>query len=283
MKFPILLAHGIARFDFLGNEILHLDNNDNPALDCKHYFKCTRTMLMGEGFTVRHSNVPFADSVDNRAAKLLTNVREFLEMTGSEKIHIIAHSMGGLDARHMMFNDRNAGRIHERIATLTTISTPHSGSPAADEISQNLPRLQPELRRLGISIAGLNDLTTQACRRFNSDVDVTAFESSMPTRIFTYAGRSSFHAVLLILKPFFRVIDAREGANDGLVSVQSAQWRTRPHQGVWENADHLNELGWFDVDHLLTGETSSQLLARIHDNYRGIAQKITSLDMRATP
>src|ERR1700693_665055 len=48
------------------------------------------------------------------------------------EVHIIAHSMGGLDSRTLI-----AGNLHGlsdpgRIKSLTTVSTPHRGSPVAD-------------------------------------------------------------------------------------------------------------------------------------------------------
>ena len=39
MTFPIVLAHGVCRFDRLWNETLKTDNNDDPKLDNLHYFK----------------------------------------------------------------------------------------------------------------------------------------------------------------------------------------------------------------------------------------------------
>lgn len=61
MRFPILLAR-YRGFDAITNGLLHVDSTDDPELDAKHYFKGVRTMLMNEGYTVRHANVPFADS-----------------------------------------------------------------------------------------------------------------------------------------------------------------------------------------------------------------------------
>src|SRR6185369_6522130 len=114
--------------------------------------------------------------------------------------------MAGLDARHMFFNDRTASRIHERIASLTTISTPPSGSPGADWALQHLPHLEKLLKDIGINIAGLHDLTTAACNRFNIAPEVIEFEASMQVPILTYAGRATFGDVLGILKPFLVLI-----------------------------------------------------------------------------
>jgi hypothetical protein len=39
MTFPIVLAHGVCRFDILWNESLAVDNNDDPKIDRLHYFR----------------------------------------------------------------------------------------------------------------------------------------------------------------------------------------------------------------------------------------------------
>ena len=123
MTYPIVLAHGVSRFDILWNESLDVDNNDDPKIDRLNYFRGIRTMLKDRGYDVYHSKVAWAANVDKRAADLKENILGILEKSGAEKVNIIAHSMGGLDARHMMFNDRDDGKIHERIASLTTVST----------------------------------------------------------------------------------------------------------------------------------------------------------------
>jgi triacylglycerol esterase/lipase EstA (alpha/beta hydrolase family) len=123
MSYPIIFAHGVCRFDKVWSEALELDNND-LKLDQLHYFKGLRTELMKHGFTVYHSNVSLAAVVETRASELNKNVKKILEKEGSEKVNIIAHSMGGLDARHMLLNFRDSDRLHEPIASLTTVSLP---------------------------------------------------------------------------------------------------------------------------------------------------------------
>jgi triacylglycerol lipase len=42
--------------------------------------------------------------------------------------YLIAHSMGGLDSRFML-SPANLDHLAAHVASLTTISTPHHGSP----------------------------------------------------------------------------------------------------------------------------------------------------------
>jgi triacylglycerol esterase/lipase EstA (alpha/beta hydrolase family) len=92
-----------------------------------HYFKGIKSFLRAKGYDVRHANLNFAGSVRKRTAQLGAEVQRALGP--SQKVHMIAHSMGGLDARHMIVN--SAG-MAEKVATLTTIGTPHHGTVFAD-------------------------------------------------------------------------------------------------------------------------------------------------------
>ena len=77
-----------------------------------------------------------------------------------------------------------------------------------------------------------------------------------------------------MLKGPFRIIEEKEGENDGLVSVTSAKWRNEYFKGTLDNTDHLNELGWWDVAQLLEGESADELLKRIHSFYAEIANNL---------
>src|SRR2546425_751515 len=101
-KFPIILAHGIARFDILEHSFaselksLGLQVNDGDL----HYFKGIKDLLVKNDFEVLETSVGFASSVEIRSQQLSAQITKFLETNDSEQVHIIAHSMGGLDARH---------------------------------------------------------------------------------------------------------------------------------------------------------------------------------------
>jgi len=273
MTFPIILAHGVCRFDVLINSILKLDNNDDPKLDRLHYFRGIRTMLKDNGFCVYHSNVSWAADVKTRAEDLRINIEEVLRKENVKKVNIIAHSMGGLDSRHMMFHGRYSNRIHERIASLSTISTPHLGTPFADWGIDNLLQVIPAARQLGLDLKALSNLRTDSCMAFNNDPEVVKFEKECEKAIQfqTYAGRQQFWGVFDALKLPFYIIEKREGENDGLVSVKSAKWRDRYFKRIIDDTDHLNELGWWEPAQVYSGEGEGQLLNRIHKLFLEIA------------
>lgn len=276
MTYPIILAHGVCRFDKVWSDSLKLDNNDDPKLDNLHYFKGVRSMLKENGFVVYHSSVSWAAEVSTRAEDLRENVLDVLKKENCEKINIIAHSMGGLDARHMMFNDRNEGKIHEHIASLTTISTPHGGSPFADWGIDNLRFVIPAAQKLGLDLNALTDLRTDRCGEFNSNKEVVDFEYNCAGNILfqTYAGRQDFMSIFDALKLSFYIIEKQEGDNDGLVSVESAKWSDKYFKGVLENTDHLNELAWWDPVQIYCGESERDLRERIHKFYLEVSKDL---------
>lgn len=276
MTYPIVLAHGVCRFDRLWSDALDIDNSADPDRDRWHYFKGLRTMLADRGFDVFHSAVSWSAGVDTRACELKRNVLRILEKSRAPKVNLIAHSMGGLDARHMLYNFRASDPLSDRVASLTTISTPHEGSPFADWGIANLPLLVPVAKKMGLHIDGIQDLTTKRCQQFNHHPDVVRFEKSIETtiRFQTFAGVQTFSKVSEALKFSHTIIKKKAGDNDGLVSVASARWRDRYFKGILENTDHLNELGWQDPIPLPGKEDRRHLLERIHRFYLAVARDL---------
>lgn len=277
--YPIVLAHGIARFDALLRDVL---KDDAAADDCSHYFRRIRSTLRAKGFIAEHSSVPWAASVAVRALVLKSEVARVLAQTGAKKVHIVAHSMGGLDARHMLF-EHQSDDMHEKVASITTIGTPHWGTSFADWGLRNATLLLMVLQELGISqLDGFKDLTTTACAQFNEQA--AEFESNCKVTFRTYAGTQDASYVFALLQLPWHIIQVHEGDNDGLVSVRSARWRddyARETPPI--NADHLNEVGWWELSdfHPLSfppgpplGETRVELEDRIRKFYLGIAEDL---------
>ena len=189
-----------------------------------------------------------------------------MEQERFEKVNIIAHSMGGLDVRHMMFNDRNSGDIHKWVASLTTMSKPHVGSPFADCGTESPRHVIPMAQKLGLNIKAFDDLRTDRFKGFNVNADTIRFEENCEESILfqTYACKQDFWLVFDALNLSFYIIEKKEGDNDGLLSVKSAKWRDRNFKRVLENSDHLNELTWWDTAQMFSGESESALIERIH-------------------
>jgi len=67
-------------------------------------------------------------SAADHAEQLRNIVEDFKTSTGSDKINIVGHSKGGLDARVYLANDLG----NDDIANLIMIGTPNAGSPRAE-------------------------------------------------------------------------------------------------------------------------------------------------------
>lgn len=252
-KFPIVLAHGIARFDILREIVLNrLRLPDAAVGDRFHYFKGIKSHLGANGFEVHHSSVDFAGSVDLRAHQLSGQINQILDGRALTKVHVIAHSMGGLDARHMIVD---IGGMADKVASLTTIGTPHLGTSFADfGISPGGGLAISSLRPV-INLEGLEDLTTTACEHFNVRAKDNEANNSVIYR--TYSSAEDRDLVFLPLQLSWFIINRNEGENDGLVSVKSQQWASEliGNDGSRKTieqfrfpipADHLNQVGWWD-------------------------------------
>ena len=251
-RLPIVLAHGIARFDVL-LEILKqkLKLPDTSVGERFHYFKGIKPHLEAQGFTVSHPNQDFAGPVTLRSEQLKQRVEEVLAQTGAAKVHIIAHSMGGLDARHMIVDLGMAGKV----ASLTTIGTPHRGTILADHVLSHGGVLVMDFLNRVTNVEGFTDLTIASCEQFNRRAEDSEASNSVVYQ--TYASAEDFRRVFAPLIPSWLFIREQEGRNDGLVPIASQQWTEeliaadgRRKKVLRKEfpvpADHLNQVGWWD-------------------------------------
>jgi triacylglycerol lipase len=166
-----------------------------------------------------------------------------------ENTHLIAHSMGGLNARFCL-SPKNPGNIADRITSLITIGTPHRGSPVADLLSAGSLPFSSEIRsifslsleEIDISLSGIDDLTTETAKRFNQQ---TPDHPKVQYRSYAGKGRTGTNPTCALLLPTYALISKTTGEeNDGLVTVTSASWGQLI--GIWP-ADHADEIG-HDLD-----------------------------------
>jgi triacylglycerol lipase len=217
---PILLLHG-----FLGFDELKLG-----PWTVARYFANLPDALRAAGNRVHVARVSPTRGIARRAAEL----RAFLdrELPG-ERVHLIGHSMGGLDCRYLISRLDMASRV----LSLTSIATPHRGTAFAD---WGIRRMHWWFRSvcnfLGIPYQAVFDLTKSACAAFNEEVP-----DAPGVHYYSIAGRheGNWRSPEWLL-PHRIVLDA-EGPNDGIVSVDSARWGESVD--VW-NGDHINLVNW---------------------------------------
>ena len=188
-------------------------------------------------------------SVELRANQLAEQIQAAFPQG---RIDIVAHSMGGLDARFLA--SHNLRGLTGRIATVSMIATPHRGSPVADLLVGPTPlgpqRLVYEIvrdamARQGYQVGGLVNLTSGAALNCNQQCpDIPGIT------YFAYAGCGPLSYAMRaggwLVEKAGLTDDERQ--NDGLVSVASARWPgIQLAEPPWP-ADHLAEVG-YDLDH----------------------------------
>ena len=229
MSETIILAHGVLGFGSLTGV---------PSL--VNYFNGVALHLRRQGHTVISPQVNPIGSVRQRGEMLAAIIGE--QVAAGDRVHIIAHSMGGLDARHAI---SKVSGFSNRVKTLVTIGTPHRGSPVADAIVNRAGPLFPHiptflLDKLESNAPALHDLTTEAGAHFD---DTTP--DAQGVRYIEVAGDASKGGHELFLFQLAAVIGKISGeVNDGVVTKSSALRPEREHLPDDWPVDHAGEVGW---------------------------------------
>jgi triacylglycerol lipase len=220
LKAPIVLVHGLFGFDKLAM----------GAWVWTHYFRGIPEMLRKAGNRVFLARLHPTDGTVERALQL----KRLLDAEApNEPVHLIAHSLGGLDCRHLISRLGMAARV----LSLTTIGTPHRGSAFADWAVRRFARLVcPVFDFFGLSFQAFKDLTTSRCRVFNSETP-----DAPGVRYFSIAGRFQTDWLAPEWQLPSGIVSRLEGPNDGVVSVASAGYGESCD--VWEG-DHLSLVNW---------------------------------------
>ena len=205
-------------------------------------------ILRSRGVVAYAPNVSPYHTIPFRSAMWKDRITRVLSETGADAVNLVAHSMGGLDARYLI---RELG-MHDIVASLVTVATPHHGSALADIVLE-----QPERVREWMTDAArwVSDATMEGTpsnfRRAVADLTPDyvkgTFNPGIPdhpdVRYWSYsarAGRGTETPINPLLRPLNTLLYTREGPNDGFVSVESAIWGES--LGVLE-ADHAQQIG----------------------------------------
>src|SRR4051794_1601724 len=168
LRAPVVLVHGLFGFDQvrLGNWVL------------ADYFRGIPEALRAAGNRVLVARVPPTHGIADRAARL----KALLDRASPhEPVHLLGHSMGGLDSRYMISRLGMAGRV----LSLTTLGTPHRGTPFADWGLRRFRRLlSPVLDFLLLPYGAFQDLTVAGAAEFNR-----LTPDAPGVRYFSVAGR----------------------------------------------------------------------------------------------
>lgn len=212
-KYPLLLVHGVFFRDYR----------------FLNYWGRIPKELKKNGADIYFGQQQSAASVEASARELAARIEQIVAETGCNKVNIIAHSKGGLDARYAI----SRLGMDQYVASLTTVNTPHRGCIFADRLlgkasagfQKSIARkYNAAMKRVGDAdpdfLAAVSDLTASRCKAFNEetpDSNIVYYQSVASKMDRWTGGKFPQNLSYLLVRPF-------DGDNDGLVSVDSARW-----------------------------------------------------------
>ena len=210
-KYPILLVHGMGYRDDLRIGYWGRIPGALEAMGCRVFL----------------GNQEANAAVDTNGRKLAERIDEILEETGADKVNIIAHSKGGLDSRYAI----TVLNMGDKVASLTTLATPHNGSKTVDK----LLKLPDWLVRFAALCADgfarlLGDRHPDSYRVFHSftTAGAAAFNEAVPDRegilyrSYAFVMKGPGSDLLMWLQNL--VVRKIEGENDGLLTPEAVRW-----------------------------------------------------------
>ena len=249
-RYPIILVHGFMGWD----ERWWLE-----------YFYDVAETLHEDGFSVFAAALDPVASSEVRSRQLLTFVDDVRTCLCAEKVNLLGHSQGGLDAR-MLVGPLNRA---DSVASITTIASPHLGFQLADDVIANRglgPRFLDALAILASTVflgpaedqadfrATLNSMTIESRRIYNE-----TYPDPPSVPIYSYAG---FTGVLSdggsvcqsgeraspnrgdrvepALLAMYGILGGPRTANDGIVPTAACVWGR--FMGCLA-ADHFDQIG----------------------------------------
>ena len=210
-KYPLLMVHGIGFRD----------------LKYLNYWGRIPREIMRNGARVYYGHQEAMGTIEDNARDIQARIFEILEETHCEKVNIIGHSKGGLDARYMI-SEYNMGPY---VSSLTTIATPHQGSELLD-VAVRMPDrmfrrissiIDRHFRNLGDKnpdcYTSSRQMLPAYAKEFNkqvTDAEGVYYQS------YALLMKNMFSDSLLFIP--YAIMKYIKGPNDGLVCIESAKW-----------------------------------------------------------
>ena len=236
-KYPIMLVHGVGL-------------RDRKYLN---YWGRIPAALEREGAVVFYGNQDSLGSVEHNGETLKKHIEEILLETGAGKINIIAHSKGGLEARYMI----SSLGMADRVASLTTMATPHRGSKTVD-LFLMLPKVWYKAAAFFANITfrflGDENPDFYAVSQHFGSGHMAEFNRQNPDSALVHYQsygalmRNAFSDLIFFWSHI--IVYFVEGKNDGIVSLESSRWtnfqgalRGAANRGV-SHADVIDVRRW---------------------------------------
>ena len=229
-KYPIILVHGIAIRE---SKII------------KAFGKIEESLISAGHDTYTSEHDAFG-SIENNAAQLKETILDILSRTGAEKINIIAHSKGGLDAKYMITNLDMA----DKVASLTTLCTPHKGSAIASQI-WSLPSFIKKYLAFIINtfyklIGDKNPDSLKVCEQLKKTDEDIAIDFADKVYCQSYSTKLKSGRDCLLMAVPMTIYDLTEGVeNDGVVSADSAKFENYRGECIDDSVSHTQIVDLF--------------------------------------
>ncbi|KAK7042343.1 ubiquitin-related modifier 1 [Favolaschia claudopus] len=124
-RYPIVLSHGLYGFDTRGPTSF-------PSMRMHYWSNVLNILRKHLRAEVIITSVPGTGSIVARSEALDKQLQSKARGRG---LNLLAHSMGGLDCRHLISHIKPTEYVP---LSLTTVSTPHRGSPFMDWCAENI-------------------------------------------------------------------------------------------------------------------------------------------------
>lgn len=211
VKYPIMLVHGIGYCD----------------TDHSRYWGRIPQFLQEHGAKVYFGNQPAFGKVVENAYRLKQSVQKALEDSGADKLNLIAHSRGGIEARYLI----SQLGMEENIASLTTLATPHRGIATMDAVKEKRNFLYKGLirvfNRMLVADGKQKNKALDIYEQFTEDY-MTVFNQLVLDAEDVFYQSYAFDMKNVKSDPamgiFHKIIKKHEGVNDGLVPAESCKW-----------------------------------------------------------
>lgn len=256
LKNPIVLVHGAS----MGGARLKIG-----FISLGEYFKEIPAVLSQTGTEVFVVNLPTDASIQERAQVLRMEIESKFH---GRPVNIVAHSLGGLDSRFLVSRIR-----YDKVASITTIATPHRGSPLAEWAVRNGELRTPWYWILRLCNFDLNKprFVKSLLPSYMEDIFNKEIRDVPAVRYFSVVATASRHKgtlapILWFPDSFVRgeghPVMSRED-NDGLVPGSSQEWGTVIARA---ELDHMGQLNHHFLRWPPKPEASLTLWFKIYQN-----------------
>lgn len=265
MKYPVLMVHGMGFRDF------------NPV----NYWGRIPKKIKGEGCEVYYGLQDSNGSVESNGTFLAERIEKLCRENGIEKFNVIAHSKGGQDIRYAI-STLNMGH---RIASLTTINTPHNGSKTVQLLLSLVPawpvKVGCKVCDLWFRIIGDKHPDTYQCIKLFEIRGAEAFNAENPDRQGIYYQSYAFTCknflgdiFMWFPNLFVRLI---EGENDGLLTPRAVKWtnfRGHFHSTTNRGISHCDQVDMRRMRFTRKPPKNEFEISDITDFYRGVVREL---------